>query len=188
VIDWLGWIGSLFNLLLIILVILAVLVVEFKNLLYAAIIAGFYSVIVAVLYFMLQAPDIALTQIVVGVGLQTAILIIAISKTLRVEESSESRNFGLKTASLTVIAILTLILVFTVIYDFPVFGEPAGRVGQYYVENVLRDVGAWNAVGAIVWDYRGYDTLGETLVLFTAVIIVLAVLRHESRKRDEPNS
>ena len=52
----------------------------------------------------------------------------------------------------------------------------------------MRDVGAWNAVGAIVWDYRGYDTLGETLVLFTAVIIVLAVLRHESGKGNESNS
>lgn len=75
-----------FNTLLVILVILAVVAVELKNLLYSTIILAVYGIIVAVLFFMLQAPDIALTQIVVGVGIQTALLIVAISRTLRVEE------------------------------------------------------------------------------------------------------
>jgi len=173
---------SLFNILLLMLIVLAVIVVELKDLLYATIIAGFYSVIIAVLYFMLQAPDIALTQVVVGVGLQTAILIITISKTLRVEEASNRGSYPSKIVTLTFIALLLIVSALAVTYDFPAFGEPVQRVGQYYVENVLRDIGAWNAVGAIVWDYRGYDTLGETLVLFTAVIIVLAVLRHGREK------
>lgn len=169
---------TLFNFLLVMLVVLALIVVELKDLLYAAIVAAFYSVIVAVLYFMLQAPDIALTQVVVGVGLQTAIIIITISKTRRMEEDSPGNPY-LKAGIIMLSIILMVVFAFTFLYDFPAFGEPVARVGQYYVENVLKDVGAWNAVGAIVWDYRGYDTLGETLVLFTAVIIVLAVLRHE---------
>ena len=76
----------IFNILLILLIILAVVAVELKDLLYAVIVAAFYGVIIGVLYFMLQAPDIALTQVVVGVGIQTALLVIAIARTLRVEE------------------------------------------------------------------------------------------------------
>ena len=186
--EALSWFNLLFNVFLILLVVLAVVVVELKDLLYAVIVAGFYGLIVGLLYFMLQAPDIALTQIVVGVGIQTAILVVAVSKTLRVEEKPSGRSLGLKMISIVAVVILTVILVFTVVYDFPVFGQPVERVGQYYVENVLEDVGAWNAVGAIVWDYRGYDTLGETLVLFTAVIVVLAVFKHAPGKRNEPNS
>jgi len=173
----------LFNLFLILSVVLAVIVVELRNLLYAAIVAGFYGLVIAVLYFLLQAPDIALTQVVVGVGLQTALLVIAISKTLRVEEGSR----GLRFSMVWLIFLLAVILIFTVAYDFPGFGQPVGRVGQYYVENVLRDVGAWNAVGAIVWDYRGYDTLGESFVLCTAIIVALVVFRHAHGKGDEPN-
>jgi uncharacterized MnhB-related membrane protein len=186
--EALGWLSLLFNVLLIFSVVLALIVVELKDLLYASIVAGFYALIIGVLYFMLQAPDIALTQIVVGVGLQTALLVIVISKTLRVEEKVSGKDLGLRVASIWAVIALTVILVFTVVYDFPVFGQPVERVGQYYVENVLRDVGAWNAVGAIIWDYRGYDTLGETLVLFTAVIVVLAVFKHAPKGRNEHNS
>ena len=137
---------SLFNILLIMLIVLAVIVVELKDLLYATIIAGFYSVIIAVLYFMLQAPDIALTQVVVGVGLQTAILIITISKTLRVEEASNRGSYPLKIVTLTFIALLLIVSALAITYDFPAFGEPIQRVGQYYVENVfeaLTEPGEW---------------------------------------------
>ena len=81
--------------------------------------------------------------------------------------------------NLAALILLTLILCLALTFDFPPFASTVDRVGYYYVEHVLADVGAWNAVGAIVWDYRGYDTLGETLVLFTAVIVILMVLRHE---------
>lgn len=180
-----AWFTILLNFFLVLLVVLAVIVVELKDLLYAAIVAGVYGLVVGFLYFMLQAPDIALTQIVVGVGIQTALLVIVISKSIRVEEKP-SRS-GLTVPSLILAVLLAAILAYAVLYDLPLFGSPVERVGQYYVENVLKDVGAWNAVGAIVWDYRGYDTLGETLVLFTAIIVVLAVFKGARRERYEPD-
>lgn len=59
----------------------------------------------------------------------------------------------------------------------PPFGEHSYPIGEYYLKNCVKDVGAWNVVCAIVWDYRGYDTLGETAVLFTAVVGVVALFR-----------
>jgi len=76
----------MFNFLLVLLVFLAVVIVELKDLLYAVIVAAIYSIIIALLFYMLQAPDIAITQVVVGAGIQTALFIAAIAKSLRMEE------------------------------------------------------------------------------------------------------
>ena len=93
----------------------------------------------------------------------------------------------LRITGIIAIILVTYFLILTVTYDFPTFGLPVQRVGQYYIENTLKDIGAWNAVCAIVWDYRGYDTLGETLVLFTAVIVVVVVFKVGLRERNEYN-
>jgi multisubunit Na+/H+ antiporter MnhB subunit len=50
-------------------------------------------------------------------------------------------------------------------------------VGQQYLENAPHQTGATNVVTSVVWGYRGYDTLGESTVLFTAVVGVLMIFR-----------
>ena len=71
--------------LLILMPILAVVIVELKNLLYAAIFLGGESVVLAVIFYMLKAPDIAITQAAVGAGISTMLFVFAISKTRREE-------------------------------------------------------------------------------------------------------
>lgn len=48
---------------------------------------------------------------------------------------------------------------------------------QYYLEEGLSQTGATNIIAAIITDFRAFDTLGETLVLFTAILAVVTVLR-----------
>lgn len=57
--------------------------------------------------------------------------------------------------------------------------SPAGSIGaeSYYIRNAMSDTRTPNIVTAILADYRGYDTLGETLVIFTAGIICALILR-----------
>lgn len=58
------------------------------------------------------------------------------------------------------------------------FGEPAiSEMDDYFIENAQRETGANNVVTSIVFDYRGFDTLGEATVLFTAVVGVVALFR-----------
>ncbi|MDD4362758.1 MAG: hypothetical protein PHD33_00915 [Atribacterota bacterium] len=58
------------------------------------------------------------------------------------------------------------------------FGIPElTEVDDYYIKNAQRETGANNVVTSIVFDYRGFDTLGEATVLFTAVVGVTALLR-----------
>ncbi len=62
---------------------------------------------------------------------------------------------------------------------YPVHSE----MDDYFIKNAQIEVGANNVVTSIVFDYRGFDTLGEATVLFTAVISVVALFR--GRKKDE---
>jgi len=58
------------------------------------------------------------------------------------------------------------------------FGEPSiVDMDEYFIANTQADTAANNAVTAVVFDYRGFDTLGEATVLFAAVVSVLALFR-----------
>ncbi|MCQ8894078.1 MAG: DUF4040 domain-containing protein [Methanolinea sp.] len=67
------------------LIVSAILVYSFKDLLAAALAAGFFSFLVSLEFYILQAPDVAISQAAIGAGLTTAIFIIAIRATTRFE-------------------------------------------------------------------------------------------------------
>lgn len=52
-----------------------------------------------------------------------------------------------------------------------------GEVSKVIVDKTVNETGAINSVTAIVFDFRGYDTLGESIVLFTSICGVAAILR-----------
>ncbi|HOI80909.1 MAG: hydrogen gas-evolving membrane-bound hydrogenase subunit E [Thermovirgaceae bacterium] len=61
------------------------------------------------------------------------------------------------------------------------FGDTArAPMDDYYLENAQQERSVNNVVTSIVFDYRGFDTLGEAAVLFTAVCSVLALFRKGS--------
>ena len=62
------------------------------------------------------------------------------------------------------------------------FGEPAeSAMDDYFLAHAQEQVAANNVVTSIVFDYRGFDTLGEATVLFAAVLGVGTVLRRRRR-------
>jgi multicomponent Na+:H+ antiporter subunit B len=75
--------------------------------------------------------------------------------------------------------------------DMPNFGDPNApaslHVAPEYLERSQHEIGVPNVVTAILASYRGYDTLGETAVVFTAGIGVLALINglRRRRRRDE---
>jgi energy-converting hydrogenase B subunit D len=73
------------NVLLVFLFVLAIMAIEFKDLLYSVIILTGASITLAMIFYMLQAPDIAITQAAVGAGISTVLYIITISRTRREE-------------------------------------------------------------------------------------------------------
>jgi len=73
------------NALLVLLFVLSLIAIELKDLLYSVIVLAGASISLAVIFYMLQAPDIAITQAAVGVGVATVLFVIAISRTRREE-------------------------------------------------------------------------------------------------------
>jgi uncharacterized MnhB-related membrane protein len=68
------------------LIISAVLTFHFKDLLAAALASGLFSFLISLEFYILQAPDVAISQAAIGAGLTTAIFIVAIRATVRFEE------------------------------------------------------------------------------------------------------
>ena len=88
--------------------------------------------------------------------------------------------------------LLTLLTGALLIYgalDMPIFGDPNSRpnahVSPRYIEGALKETEVPNMVTAVLADYRGFDTLGETTVVFAAGVSVLLILRRTRRREEE---
>ena len=78
------------------------------------------------------------------------------------------------------IVFLTIVAVFLIYGAAKMhpFGAPDNsEMDQYIIDNTQTETGADNGVTSVVFDYRGFDTLGEATVLFTAVAGVIMVFR-----------
>jgi multicomponent Na+:H+ antiporter subunit B len=87
----------------------------------------------------------------------------------------------MKNIPAVLLTVCLIALLLTASGDLPVFGSadtPANNdLAAYYTQNAVRDTGAVNIVTAVILDYRAFDTLVESTVLFTAVMAVMAVLK-----------
>jgi len=167
-------------LLLTLLVIVAVSVLRMRTLLGVAMLMGFYSFLSAGWMLILDAPDVAFTEAAVGAGISTIVVLITLSLTTVRAKRPEKRPV----VPLLVVVLTGAALVYGTL-DMPRFGDPEAemhRVGNAYLERTPREIGVPNVVTAVLASYRGYDTLGETTVVFTAGVGVLLLLR---RRRDE---
>ncbi len=77
--------------------------------------------------------------------------------------------------------IITGALLIYATVDMPNWGDPNSpaniHVSPRYIEKTIEETATPNAVTSVVADYRGYDTLGETTVIFTSGIICILLLR-----------
>ncbi len=83
--------------------------------------------------------------------------------------------------------ILTGWLLMSAVSDFPDWGDPASpansyRLSQHYITETFPETSVPNMVTAVLADYRGYDTMFETVVIFTAGIAIIGILRRYGPK------
>ncbi|MFD1634049.1 DUF4040 domain-containing protein [Haloplanus ruber] len=140
-----------------------------------------YSFGVAVLWALLRAPDVALTEAAVGAGITTVLFLLTLARTT-VTRSDRFEGISLR-SGLAVVAIV--VTVGATVPALPAVGDPsapilAGDVSQYYLTNAYDQTGVTNVVTAVLVGYRGFDTLGEVAVVFAAGIAMLLVLRREA--------
>jgi len=168
-------------LLLILMILGAIIALEAKDLLSAIISLGIVGFGLVLAFLILQAPDLAIVQIVV----ETLSLIILIAAILKTSKEDTTEVFGWKKACLWTGGLIFLVIFMVHINQafklLPEFGFPIMRMAGHYLELGLEKTGAANLVASVILDFRGYDTLGEATVLFTAVIGVIVVLRKIGR-------
>jgi uncharacterized MnhB-related membrane protein len=82
----------LISVLLLLMIAASVYSIVQKDLLYAVMATGIISLILSILYYLLQAPDVALTEAAIGVALTTIIFVITIRNTVRMEDESEKKE------------------------------------------------------------------------------------------------
>lgn len=173
---------SLINMVLLTLMAVVVVgIVRLRNLFAVVILSGIYSFLMASVLLVLDAADVAMTEAAVGAGVSTVLMLGALYLT-RVEEAVPAHAPLLP---LFVAVVVGAALVYGAT-GMPPFGEidtPMNtHVGMLYMERSLAETGASNVVSAVLASYRGYDTLGETAVVFTAGIGVLLLLRRNRRQ------
>jgi multicomponent Na+:H+ antiporter subunit B len=147
-----------------------------KQLFGVAMLSGIYSLLSAAFFVALDAVDVAFTEAAVGAGMSTVLVLSGIALTAKRERRvSRKRRF----LPLVICAVTGGALVYATI-DMPAFGDadaPANAyVGRAYIEATPDDIEVPNIVTAILASYRGFDTLGETVVVFTAGLACLLLL------------
>lgn len=158
-----------------------VAIVVQRNLFAVVVLAGVYSFLMATVLVALDAVDVAMTEASVGAGISTVLLLGALYLCGGEEAKPLSRPW--------VPLAVTLVIVGALVYGtlgLPAFSDPAApihvHVAPRYLQQALAETGVPNVVTAVLASYRGYDTLGETAVVFTAGAGVIALLRRRKRK------
>ncbi len=146
--------------------------------LYAAtMLTALFSLVTACLFVLLDAVDVAFTEAAVGVGISTVLLLGVLSLT----RSREAVTPRLRRLPGAVTVLFTGGVLIYASQDLPAFGSPATPVQTHpltdvYLRQSQNDIGIPNTVTSVLASYRGLDTLGELVVVFTAGVAVLALL------------
>jgi len=169
------------------LVVTALAVVRTRSLFAIVMLSGVFSLLSALLLVTLDAVDVAFTEAAVGAGISTVLMLGTLALTSRFERPSKHSP-----ALPLLVVVITGAALFYGTLDMPNFGDanaPAMlHVAPDYIERVPHEIGVPNIVTAILASYRGYDTLGETAVVFTAGIGVLLLISGLRRRRRKDES
>ena len=163
------------------LVVTALVISRMSYLFAAAMLTGIFSLLSAGLFTLMDAVDVAFTEAAVGAGVSTILMLGTLSLTVR-EEREKPRG-----VLPFLIVLLTGGALFFGTLDMPVYGDPDAPIHHYvapdYIAGAETEFGLPNIVTAILASYRGFDTLGETAVIFTAALGVMALLASSRGKR-----
>jgi multicomponent Na+:H+ antiporter subunit B len=165
----------------------AVAIVRLHNLFAVVMLWGIYSLLSAGIFVELDAVDVAFTEAAVGAGITTILLL----GTLALTTDRERIPIRVRMVPLSVVLITGAALIYGTL-DLPALGDPNAVANQHvaprYIEDSGREVGVPNIVTSVLASYRGYDTLGEVAVIFTAGIGVLILLGRSRRKKTRPET
>jgi multicomponent Na+:H+ antiporter subunit B len=156
-------------------------IIRVRNLFSVVVLAGAYSFLMASVMIVLDAVDVAMTEAAVGAGVSTVLALGALYLT-KTEEAPPRYSVMIP----LFVAIGTGAMLIYGTWGLPGFGladTPMNTgVGLEYLKRDYAETEIPNVVTSVLASYRGFDTLGETTVIFTAGIGVLLLLKRFKRQ------
>jgi len=156
----------------------------FKNTSLISIVAltGAFTLLCSAIYVNLDAVDVAFTEAAVGSGISTILMVVAAAK---LPEGKKNKLINLFPSIIIAISIcLVLILIMS---NLPLLGDPHAPIHLHVVPEYIKESKDFfhipNVVTNILASYRGFDTLGETIVIFTAGLGVIVLLTSNTLNR-----
>ena len=152
-----------------------------RNLFGAVVLFGIYSFLMATVLVALDAVDVAMTEAAVGAGVSTVLLLGA----LYLVGGMEAKPLVRPLVPLVLSVALGAVLAYGM-QGLPEYSDRQApihtHVAPRYLQQGPKETGVPNIVTAVLASYRGYDTLGETVVVFAAGAGVIALLRRRPRR------
>jgi multicomponent Na+:H+ antiporter subunit B len=167
-------------LLYLLLLALAVVVTRLRDLFAAAMLFGIFSLLSAGLFMLMDAVDVAFTEASVGAGISTILLLATLTLTDTKEDQGPVRLLPFVVVVLTGAALLYGTM------DMPAYGDISAPVHNDLTQEFIHGTEAVhipNVVTVVLASYRGYDTFGETTVIFTAAVGVMLLLGGTERRK-----
>jgi multicomponent Na+:H+ antiporter subunit B len=168
-------------------VITAIAIIRLRNLFAVVMLSGIYSLLMAGVFVVLDAVDVAFTEAAVGAGISTVLML----GTLHLTRSREKIPTHSPILPFAVVVLTGAILIYATT-GMPDFGDPQAPIHQHvaprYIAETPEKIDVPNIVTAVLASYRGYDTMGEVTVIFTAGIGVMLMLGGRKRRREGDGS
>lgn len=163
-------------------IIAAIVAIHARDLLSAIIAQGFAGYGLVICFLLLKAPDLAIVQIVVETITLIIMVAIVMDSSRQVSSGFSDRQSWTSSLVAVVSAVILLWFFHDAISLLSAFGEGHLRMSEAYITGAVEKTGSINPVTGILFDFRGYDTLGEATVLFAAVMGVLTIIRLSGKK------
>ncbi|MDN4501598.1 Na(+)/H(+) antiporter subunit B [Alteromonadaceae bacterium BrNp21-10] len=179
--------------LLMLLVITAIAIARVVDLFAAVMLSGIYGLLSASFFVAMDAVDVAFTEAAVGAGIFPLLMLMVLGVTGRYEklEANLKKPAVVKKVAMLMLMLLTGGLLIFGTIDMPAFGSADAPAQQHvnirYIEQSPEEIGIPNMVTSVLASYRGYDTLGEVLVIFTAAMGVLALFSSQLFSPSKPS-
>ena len=163
-------------------------IIRLRSLFAIVMLSGIYSLLSANIFVVLDAVDVAFTEAAVGAGISTVLML----ATIGITGYEESKKPSMRSLSPLIVVIITGAVLIYGTLDIPAFTDPSDPIHQHvaprYIQDSPTEIGIPNMVTSVLASYRGYDTMGEVIVVFTALIGVLSLIGIRKKKSDPQHS
>jgi multicomponent Na+:H+ antiporter subunit A len=160
----------------------ALFAIHARDLLSAVIAMGIVGYGLVICFLLLKAPDLAIVQIVV----ETITLVIMVAVVLDSTREETRTPADVRTVVHQVVGFITfaglLYFFISAINELDPLGVHTLRMSASYVDGAVEKTGSINLVTGVLFDFRAYDTLGEAVILYTAALGSLTLLRMKGTK------